>query len=179
MSVIWEPIPADRLTQSGAFTVRGRIDGAPCLLSVAVSVAGKSSAALESLVDDYGKIDTSVYTEESVSAFAKALSDAKAVLSKNDAVQSEIDSAKDALKSAKYNLTKPIYASLSLKEEPPRIEPAPDPTDPPVGETPKEESPSEEKPDRLSAGSIAAIAVGAVAAIGILCAVIGYIRKKK
>ena len=175
--VIWESIPADRLTKSGAFTVRGRIEGAPCPVTVAVSVVGKSSAALRSLVKDYGNIDTSLYTAESVDAFNKALSEAEIVLSDSEATQEQIDSAKFALKTAKYGLMLPIYESLSLKEKPP-VQENPEQPNPPISESPDHTpiTPDTDKPESLSVGVIAAIVIGAAALIG---ALIGFIRKKK
>ncbi len=185
VAVIWEKISEDRLTHSGAFTLRGRIDGAPCPVTVAVSVVDKSSAALQSLVKSYGEINTAVYTTESVDLFTKALSDAQTVLEREEATQLEIDSAKFALKSAKYGLTLPIYASLSLKEEPPRVETpgesTPGQSDPSVNESPDYSpiKPNAEDPKGLSAGAITAIVLGAIAVIGAVGVAIGLTRKKK
>lgn len=116
--VIWESIPEEVLSKSGAYTLRGRIDGAPYPVIVALSVKGKSDAALESLVKTYESINLSVYSADSQNAFNQAMQAAKAVLVNKEASQEEIDDAKFALKSAKYALTLPIYESLSLKDDP-------------------------------------------------------------
>ena len=179
VSVIWEAIDAERLNQSGAFTIHGRIDGAPCIVKVAVAVVSKSSDALESLVDSYGKIDAGVYTTESSTVFTQALNNAKTVLANSNATQEEINSAKFALKSAKYNLTLPIYESLSLKQEPPRNESA-DTDNSQTGDDTQNESSAVQEPKKgLSSGVIAAIVVGAAVVIGAAGAAIACLGKKK
>ena len=142
--VIWDELPAEAMEGSGAWTVHGRIDGAPCLVTVALSVKAKSTAALDALVNDYESIDLSIYTASTSTAFVQALQGAKTVLANENAEQEEIDNAKRTLKSAKYALTLPIYESVSLKNAP---ENAPnEQTDPPTaseqGNVPKGESKS-------------------------------------
>lgn len=185
VSVIWENLPEDALTKSGAFTLHGRIEGAPCPVTVALSVTGKSSAALDALVQSYDKIDASIYTTESKAAFVQALNNAKAVLQKEDASQEEIDSAKIALKTAKYGLILPLYASLSLQQEPPKVEtpqePPIEPSNPSSGETPEPENPSAQPEDTkgLPAGAIAGIVIGAVLLLTAGVTAVWWIWKKK
>ena len=169
VSVIWEPLDAERLAKSGSFTVRGRIDGAPCIVTVAVSVEGKSTEALEQLVQNYGAIDSSKYTAKSADTFAAALTNAEKILANSNATQEEIDNAKFVLKSAKYGLTLPIYESLSLKQEPPRADSESDNSQ--AGDDSQNNSPSAQDPNGLSGGLIAGIAIGT--------AVVAWIVKKK
>lgn len=180
VTVVWENLPADALVQSGALTLHGRIDGAPCPVTVALSVMGKSSAALDALVQNYSQIDSSVYTTESANAFAQALETAKTVLANSEATQEEIDSAKLSLKTAKYALTLPLYASLSLKQEPP-LAPAPVPSNPESDQMHEGNVPSEqtEKPKGLSTGAIAGIVIGAVLLLGAGGTALWLTRKKK
>ena len=92
--------------------------------------------------------------------------------------QEEINSAKFALKSAKYNLTLPIYESLSLKQEPPRIESS-DTDNFQTGDDTKSESSAVQDPKGLSSGVIAAIVVGAAVVIGVAGVSIACLCKKK
>lgn len=181
--VIWQEISPELLATSGTATLWGRIAGTPYPVSVALAVEGKSSAALEAIVEKYAQIDLSIYSAESVSMFAVAMDNAKKTLTNETATQDMIDQAKSALKSAKYSLTEPMYASLSLKEEPPVLEKneedsdsddeAGKPSDP-------VEKPSEPAPEQESAGGLLAwIIAGAVVLAGAVVAGILFARKKK
>lgn len=184
--VIWQTLPEGVLTASGTCTLRGRIAGTPTPVSVALSVAGKSSAALEALIERYHAIDLSVYTAESAAAFTAALDNAQAVVANAESGQDVINSAKATLKSAKYGLIEPAFASLSLKEQPPVIEPDEDgeddtddpfrnPTDPENGTT---DSTADDS-DKTPVGLIAGIVIGAATLLAAAVAAIAILRKKK
>lgn len=183
VSVIWQSLPEESLRESGTLTLRGRIAGTPLPVSVALSVAGKSSAALEALIEAYGSIDLSAYTAESTATFTAALEAAKTVAENADSAQEQIDRAKAELKNAKYGLIEPAFATISLKEEPPVIgssdeddektdsDPADPVPDPPAAiETPAES---------LSVGLIAAVAAGIAVVLGAAIVIATKLRKKR
>ena len=63
------------------------------------------TTALETAISEVEDIDTSKYTDESLSALTKAIENAKAVLENLDATQDEVDSAVKAIEDAKNALT--------------------------------------------------------------------------
>ncbi|MGM9636603.1 MAG: alpha-L-fucosidase [Eubacteriales bacterium] len=113
--VVWNRYPAEMLSTKGSYTVRGRISNTPYQVTLSLAVRGISSDALSALVSEYGTLSTDGYTADSVAAFEAALSDAKAVLDKTDATQSEIDLAKSALKHAKYHLIPAVYLDSTVE----------------------------------------------------------------
>ena len=181
--VIWQEVPDQLLVSSGTATLWGRIADTPYPVSVGLAVEGKSSAALEHLVQVYEQLDLSEYTDESVAVFNAALDHAKQIVAKESYTQEEINRAKSELKSAKYDLIAGLYASLSLKEEPPMIET--EESVPDSEDTSKNPSKPGEAPDAstdkqgVSLGVIAASALGAVLLIGAVFGGICMIRKKK
>lgn len=181
--VIWQAISPELLATSGTATLWGRIAGTPYPVSIALAVAGKSSAVLESLVDEYAKIDLSGYTTESATVFTDALNNAKNVLANVNATQEELNHAKSALKSSKYGLVAPLFATLSLKEEPPVIEKENENTDPDdESENPSKptEKPTEPAPEKgISGGVLAAMIAGAAVLASAVVAGICIARKKK
>ena len=62
------------------------------------------TTALETAIAEAEAMDTSNYTDESVSAFTKAIENAKALLDNMDATQDEVDSAVKAIEDAKNAL---------------------------------------------------------------------------
>ncbi|MBQ8382475.1 MAG: alpha-L-fucosidase [Clostridia bacterium] len=186
--VIWQTLPDGALTASGTLTLRGRIAGTPTPVSVALSVKGKSSAALEALIENYNAIDLSVYTSESAAAFTAALENAKTVVANADSAQDAINSAKAELKNAKYGLTEPVFATLSLKEQPPVIESdddsgkTPDDSENPVVDpdtAPADPAVTDNDSNKSSAGLIAGIAIGAAVLVGVAITGVILLRKKK
>ena len=181
--VIWQDVSPELLKSSGSATLWGRIAGTPYPVSIALSVEGKSTAALERLIYDYGALELTGCAAESVAAFNSAMDKAKQVLSNDNSTQLEIDRAKAALKFAKYALTDPRSATLSLKEEPPVIEKNeenPKPGDTPDHSDKPNETPINPKPEQGKSGRIiAAIAAGVVLLAGVVTAGILLMRKKK
>jgi alpha-L-fucosidase len=177
--VIWQDVSPDLLKASGSATLWGRIAGTPYPVSIALSVEGKSSAALESLIEAYKGLDLTGCTAESIAAFNSAMENAKKTVNAESSTQQEIDAAKLALKSAKYALTDPRNVTLSLKEEPPVIEK--DEEKPSIGDTPDNpDNPSDPNPEQGNlAGVIAAIVAGSVLLAGVVAAGIVLRRKKK
>ncbi len=169
VSVIWQSLPASVLSTSGTYTLRGRIAGTPTPISVGLSVAGKSSSALEALISEYRAIDLSAFTQESVKIFTDALTAAEAMLANDSASAADLREVRSELRLAKYGLTEQTYAQLSLKVQPPVIETEGDGKPETPAPTPEQDQPAKpgqtEEPDSPSAVLIAAIAIGAAALV--------------
>ncbi len=180
--VIWQGLPEDLLLSSGSYTLRGRIAGTPCAVSVALSVRKQSSAALSALTEVYGKLDLSAYTDESKEAFLQALIHARSVADASDASQQTVDDALRSLKHAKYALTEPAFAALSLKEQPPVLGPSED-ADTPAGDVQDDSAGSTNTAPETEKDSLGwllpVIVAGAVAFAGIGTLAIVLKRKKK
>ncbi len=105
-----------------------------------------SKDELKKLIDEVSGLDSSKYTKESWGAFEKALADAKAVLTKEDATQEEVNQAVAALIKAKAQL-------VPVKDEGNTGDEGDKPTPPEKPEVPEKPETPENKPDNGNGGN--------------------------
>ena len=105
-AVIWNMLPADKMSVPGSFDLAGRLAGTPYAVTAYIKVEGVSDASLRTIVETYKTIELAPYSSATKTAFVNALQNATAVLEKQDKTQAEVNAAKAELTAAKYALKK-------------------------------------------------------------------------
>ena len=180
-SVIWNMLPANKVSTPGSFDLAGRLEGTPYTVTAYIKVEGVSDASLRTIVESYKTIELTSYNEATKTAFVTALQKATALLEKADKTQEEINSAKAELTAAKYALKK-VYATGDTPVVPPITDTpttgdTPTTSDTPTtGNTPTTGDPNE---NSLSVGWILLIILGALLFFGLGVGVTVFVMKKK